>query len=129
VPTIRAQHELKTRNPQGAIKLLETAEPYELGATFEGCLFPIYLRGEAYLSLKQGNAAATEFKKLIDHSGIVGNCATGALVHLGMGRANAISGDINGARTAYQDFLGLWKEADSDIPVLEQAKREYAALR
>jgi tetratricopeptide (TPR) repeat protein/predicted Ser/Thr protein kinase len=129
VPTIRAQYALKSGNPERAIKLLETAEPYELGATFDACLYPVYLRGEAYLSLRQGKAAATEFQKIIDHPGIVVNCATGALAHLGLGRANAISGDINGARTAYQDFLALWKDADPDIPVLEQARKEYAALR
>jgi eukaryotic-like serine/threonine-protein kinase len=75
-----------------------------------------------------GKAAATEFQKIIDHPGIVVNCTTGPLARLGLGRANAISGDINGARAAYQDFLALWKDADPDIPVLEQARKEYAAL-
>ena len=103
------------------------------------CLYPVYVRGEAYLAAGQGSAAAAEFQKILDHSGIVWNCWTGALAHLGMARANAMQSknsqgaDSDAARvralTAYKDFLALWKDADSDIPILKQANAEYARLQ
>jgi len=92
------------------------------------CLYPTYLRGEAYLASRQEGAAA-EFQKIIDHPGLVWNCATGALAHLGLGRGYALAGDKAKARAAYQDFLTLWKDADPDIPVLKEAKAELARLQ
>ena len=105
---------------------------YELGqcnTTFTFSLYPVYLRGEAYLSAKQGTAAASEFQKIVDHSGVVGNQPIGALARLGMARAYALSGDTAKAKTSYQDFFTLWKSAEPDIPILKQAKAEYAKLR
>ena len=92
------------------------------------CLYPIYLRGEAYLGSDPANATA-EFQKIIEHPGLVWNCVTGALAHLELGRAYARSGDKAKAREAYQDFLTLWNEADPDIPVLKEAKTEFANLQ
>jgi hypothetical protein len=89
----------------------------------------IYMRGEAYLMVHNGSAAAAEFQKLLDHPGVVRNFPLGALAHLGLARANALQGDTPKARTAYQDFLTLWKDADPDIPILKQAKAEYAKLQ
>jgi hypothetical protein len=98
----------------------------------------VYVRGEAYLAAGQGNAAATEFQKILDHGGIVWNCWTGALAHLGVARANALqartspaAGDVARVRAlaAYKDFLTLWKDADPDVPILKQAKAEYAKLQ
>ena len=103
------------------------------------CLYPTYIRGEAYLAAGQGKPAAAEFQKILDHSGIVWNCWTGALAHLGVARANALDAksltgaDADAARTralaAYKDFLALWKDADPEIPVLIAAKAEYAKLQ
>jgi hypothetical protein len=103
------------------------------------CLYPLYVSGQAYLAAGQGSAAAAEFQKIIDHSGIVWNCWTGALAHLGVARANALQArtsqgaDADAARVralaAYKDFLTLWKDADPDIPLLKQAKAEYAKLQ
>jgi hypothetical protein len=100
------------------------------------CLYPVYVRGKAYLAAGQGNAAAAEFQKILDHSGIVWNCWTGALAHLGVARANALQArtsqgaDADASRVralaAYKDFLTLWKDADPDIPILKQAEAEYA---
>jgi serine/threonine protein kinase/tetratricopeptide (TPR) repeat protein len=120
-------------NPAKAVAMLQAVIPYELGTpptpTNNVLLYPAYLRGQAYLALRQGNRAATEFQKILDHPGIVANSALGALAHLGLGRAHAVSGDIPGARAAYRDFLALWKDADPDIPILKQAKAEYARLK
>ena len=91
-------------------------------------MYPVYVRGEAYLAAGQGNAAAVEFLKILDHSGIVWNCWTGALAHLQLGRAYSMQGDTTKAKAAYQDFLTLWKDADPDIPILIAAKAEYAKL-
>jgi eukaryotic-like serine/threonine-protein kinase len=96
------------------------------------CLYPMYVRGEAYLSVGQGSAASAEFQKILDHSGIVWNCWTGALAHLGVARANALQARTSqgaDADAAYKDFLTLWKDADPDIPILKQAKAEYAKLQ
>ena len=92
-------------------------------------LYPPFVRGEAYLEEGQGRQAATEFQKLIDHPGVVLNFVLGALAHLQLGRAKAMTGDKEGARAAYQDFLALWKDADPDIPILKNAKAEYAKLQ
>ncbi len=104
---------------------------YELGHTnndFTFALYPVYLRGEAYLAAKNGSAAITEFQKILDHSGVVGNEPIGALAHLGLGRAYALSSDSTKAKTAYQDFFALWKNADPDVPILKEARTEYAKL-
>jgi hypothetical protein len=92
-------------------------------------LYPVHVRAQAYLSAEQGSAAASEFQKILDHHGLLWNCATGALAHLGLARAYAMQGDTAKARAAYQDFLTLWKDADADIPVLIAAKAEYAKLK
>ncbi len=92
-------------------------------------LYPVYVRGEAYLAAHQGKEAATEFQKILDHRGIVLNEPIGALAHLQLGRAYAMQGDTAKSRTAYQDFLTLWKDADADFPILKEAKAEYAKLQ
>ena len=99
------------------------------GSATNSCLYPVYVRAEAYLSAQQGPAAAAEFQKILDHRGLLWTCATGALAHLGLGRAYAMQGDPAKAKAAYQDFLALWKDADADIPVLTAAKAEYANLK
>jgi predicted Zn-dependent protease len=133
IPTINAQIELGRGNGSKAVELLQPAVPYELGEIIgslnNSCMYQVYLRGEAYLQATQGTAAAAEFQKLLDHRGIVWNCWSGALAHLGLARARAEAGDAAGARTAYQDFFALWKDADPDIPILQQAKAEYAKLK
>ena len=87
------------------------------------------MRGQAYLAAHQGNEAAAEFQKILDHRGVVINEPIGALAHLGLARSYALQGDAAKARTAYQDFLTLWKDADPDIPILQQAQAEYAKLK
>ncbi len=135
LPTLRAAFVLNNRAPAKAIALLQAAVPYELATPgiaffgFFGGLYPAYVRGEAYLALHQGVAAAAEFQKIVDHPGIVMADPIGALAHLQLGRAFAESGDKTRAKTAYQDFLILWKDADADIPILKQAKAEYARLQ
>lgn len=113
-----------------ALADLKTAEPYELGGanTFINYLYPAYLRGQAYLLAHDGAAAAAEFRKLPDHSGVVTNFVTGALAHLELGRAYAMEGDVARAKAAYRDFLTLWKDADPRIPALQRAGAEYAKL-
>ena len=132
LPSIRAQQEVSRGNGAKAIDLLQPALPYELGEGIGSlnfvCILPAYTRGEAYLAAKQASAAAAEFQKILDHRGLVSNCWTGALAHLGLGRAYALSGDAVKARIAYQDFFALWKDADPGIPVLQTAKSEYAKL-
>ena len=129
-PTIRAEIELSRNNSDKAIALLQTAAPYELGGgTPIGGLYPVFVRGQAFLRERQGAQAAAEFQKLIDHRGIVQNLPLGALVHLYLGRAYVVGGDMARARAAYQDFVALWKDADADIPILKEAKAEYAKLQ
>jgi tetratricopeptide (TPR) repeat protein len=143
LPAIRGQVALNRKNPASALKGLQTASAIELGQidfllNFS-CLYPVYARGEAYLAAGQGSAAAAEFQKILDHGGIVWNCWTGALAHLGVARANALeSGTAKGAEAdaarvralaAYQDFFTLWKDADPRIPILREAKAEEAKLR
>jgi tetratricopeptide (TPR) repeat protein len=131
LPAIHAAIELNQGNTSQALKDLEVATPYELGGagTFINYIYPAYLRGQAHLLAHNPNAAAAEFQKLLDHRGIVLNFVTGALAHLQLGRAYATAGDIDKAKTAYKDFFALWKDADSDIPVLSQARVEYGNLR
>ena len=132
LPTIRAAVALEHKNPNRAIELLSPASTTELGeptATLAVFLCPVYLRGESYLMLHDGGAAAAEFQKFIDHRGLVVNFPWGALARLGLARAYTMQGDTAKAKPAYQDFLTLWKDADPDIPILKQAKAEYAKLR
>jgi len=143
LPAIRAQLALNRKNPVLALDTLQAASPIELGQVMFvnnfSCLYSLYERGEAYLALGRGNGAAVEFQKILDHSGIVWNCWTGALAHLGVARANALESrtsqgaDADASRVralaAYKDFLKLWKDADPDIPILKQAKAEYAKLQ
>jgi eukaryotic-like serine/threonine-protein kinase len=132
LPTIRAASTVCSGDPSKAIEALAAAAPYEFGQTSEAfgfSLYPIYMRGVAYLAAHQGNAAGVEFQKLIDHTSLVWNEPIGSLAHLQLGRAYALQGDPAKARAKYQDFLALWKDADPDIPILKQAKAEYAKLQ
>ena len=140
LPAIQGQLALNKRNPGAALNTLQTASTIELGqinfVTNISCLYPVYVRGAAYLAAGQGRAAAVEFQKILDHSGIVWNCWTGALARLGLARANALQAktsqgaDADAARVralaAYKDFLALWRGADPDLPILIAAKSEYA---
>jgi eukaryotic-like serine/threonine-protein kinase len=130
LPVIRARIALNKGDPAKAIELLQTTGPYELGASrlLFGALYPIYMRGEAYLTGRQGAEAAIEFQKILDHRGVVGSDPIGALAHLQLGRAFVLAGDKAKAKAAYDDFFTLWKEADPDIPILKRAHAEYAAL-
>ena len=127
LPMIHAAVALRSGDGGKAVEALAAAAPYELGV--ETQLQPAYLRGEAFLASKQGALAGAEFQKLLDHPGVVCDDPTGALAHLGLGRANALAGDSAKSRSAYQDFFALWKNADPDIPILNQAKAEYAKLK
>jgi len=134
LPTLRAKLALNRNNASEAIELLRAATPYELGySTYSRYgwtgLYPVFVRGEAYLAAHQGNEAAAEFQKILDHRGIVLNKPIGALAHLQIARAYALQGDTAKAKAAYQDFLTLWKGADPDIPILKQAKAEYGKLQ
>ncbi len=130
LPTINAAVELNKGNSSQALVYLEAAAPYELGvAGYINSLYPAYVRGQAYLLAHNGTAAAAEFQKLLDHRGIVRNFVTGALARLQIARAYAMAGDSAKAKSAYQDFLMLWKDADPDIPILKQAQAEYAKLQ
>jgi serine/threonine protein kinase/tetratricopeptide (TPR) repeat protein len=133
LPTMRAAVEINRNDPSKAIELLQTAASTELGNPLPqvngGVFFyPIYVRAQAYLLLHRGSEAAAEFQKFLAHRGVVGNCPLGALARLGLARAYALQGETTKAKTAYQDFLTLWKDADPDIPILKQAKAEYAKL-
>jgi serine/threonine protein kinase/tetratricopeptide (TPR) repeat protein len=143
LPAVQAQLALDRNNPAAALTALQTAAPVELGwigfVNNISCLYHVYVRGEAYLAAGQATAAAAEFQKILDHSGMVWNCWTGALAHLGVARAYALqsrtsqSADAAAARVralaAYKDFLMLWKDADPEMPILKQAKAEYAKLQ
>jgi serine/threonine protein kinase/DNA-binding winged helix-turn-helix (wHTH) protein len=130
LPVIRAAARLSRNDPASAIEILRPAQKYELAYPDPlNSLYPAYLRGLAYLQLGQGRPAAAEFQKLLDHPAIVGRFVTGALAHLQVGRAQSIAGDKAAARKSYEDFLTLWKDADSNIPVYRQAKAEYARLK
>ena len=135
LPELRALLALNHGEPSKAIEALQVAAPYELGVPLSwyngtfGALYPIYVRGAAYLALHQGAEAAAEFQKILDHRGIVASDPIGALAHLQLGRALVLAGENIKAKAAYQDFLTLWKDADPDIPILQQAKAEYAKLQ
>lgn len=127
LPLIQAAMALAHKNADKAVEALRETSPNELGAEEE--LIPIYERGQAYLMLHNGSAAASEFQKVVDHPGIVGMNPIGALARLGLARACALESDTAKARAAYQDFLTLWKDADPDIPIFIAAKSEYAKLQ
>jgi predicted Zn-dependent protease len=134
VPTIQAELALKHNDAAKAIELLQAAAPYELGspgntAAFTPALYPIYVRGQAYLAAQRGSDAAAEFEKILKWRGVVQNQPIAPLAHLGIARACAMQGDAVKAKSAYQDFLALWKDADSDIPILAQTRTEYAKVR
>jgi len=138
VPTLRALIALNHGEPSKAIESLQTAIPYELGIPTEGGsefllgagnLYPAYVRGLAYLAARQGRKAAAEFHKILDHRGIVISDPVGALAQVQLGRAYVLAGDKDNARTAYGDFLTLWKAADLEVPILKQAKAEHAKLQ
>jgi len=143
LPAIQAQVALDRKNPALALNALQAASSIELGQIAfivnPSCLYPVYVRGDAYLAEGQGSAAAAEFHKILDHSGIVWNCWTGSLAHLGLARANALEArssrgaDADAARVralaAYRDFFRLWKDADPGIPVLREANAEFARLQ
>jgi len=147
LPTIQAQLALAKGDTAGALNHLHAAASMDLASiqflTNVSCLYPVYVRGEAYLAAGNGSASAGEFQRILDHSGITWNCWTGALARLGLARAYALQASLGStaqdsashaatlakARDAYQDFLGLWKDADPDIPVLKQARAEYAKLQ
>jgi len=135
LPELRALLALNHNEPARAIELLQIAAPYELGVPLSwfyasfGVLYPVYVRGDADLAAHQGAEAAAEFQKILDHRAIVAIDPIGALAHLQLGRALAMSGDKTKAKTAYEDFLTLWKDADRDIPILKQAQAEYARIR
>jgi eukaryotic-like serine/threonine-protein kinase len=134
LPEVRGLLALNHGEPAKAIELLQLAVPYELGDPpssflgYFGSFYPQYVRGEAYLAAHQGGEAAAEFQKILDHRGIVVSDPIGALAHLQLGRAYVLSGETTKAKAAYRDFLTLWKDADPDIPILQQAKVEYAKL-
>jgi eukaryotic-like serine/threonine-protein kinase len=132
-PTVRAQIETARKNPTRSVEMLEAAAPYEFGmlsgSSFNSCVYPVYVRAEAYLSAQQGAEAAREFQIILDHRGLLWNCPTMPLAHLGIARAYAMQGNSAKAKAAYQDFLTLWKDADPDIPIYKAAKAEYAKLQ
>lgn len=133
LPTIRAEVSLRRGDTARAIESLKVAAPYDLANTMftqnPSCMYPVYVRGQAYLDAGQGAAAANEFQKILDHRGLVWNCLTGALARLELGRSYALAGDTVRARSSYKDFLSLWKNADPDIAILKEANAEYAKLR
>lgn len=134
LPTIHAAIEINRGNPAKAIEMLQTTAPYELGEPsplfqLGGSLYPAYLRGQADVLLHRGDDAAKEFAKILDHRGVTFNYPLGALARLGLARAYAVQGHTDNSRSAYQDFFTLWRDADPDIPLLKQAKAEYARLR
>jgi eukaryotic-like serine/threonine-protein kinase len=132
LPTIRGAVALVLGNSQRAIDSLKEASAYDLGEVGPsqgGTMYPVYLRGLAYLKAGQSSHAAEQFQNILDHRGLVQNSPLGALAHLQLARARKIGGDTAGARRDYQDFLALWKDADPDIPILKEAKAEYAKLQ
>ena len=134
LPSIRASDAISSRKPDEAIRMLGNIGEFEFGQALPqievgGLLYPTYVRGEAYLAGGHGAEAAGEFQKILDHRSVVQNGLLGALAHLGLARAYALQGDAAKERAAYQDFLALWKDADADIPILQQAKAEYAKLK
>jgi eukaryotic-like serine/threonine-protein kinase len=134
MPIANAEAAIDRKNGAKAIEFLKPTAPYDYGTntpsiSVGGELLSIYVRGQAYLQMGKGPEAAAEFQKIVDHNFLIGNFPLGALAHLGLGRAYALQNDAAKARTNYQDFLALWKDADADIPTLQQARAEYAKLK
>ena len=134
LPTVHAAVALELKDPNRAVELLQVTSPMELSLPAEGALWPVYLRGEAYLMMRDAKAAAREFQKFIDHYGVVGNFPFGAMARLGLARARALNVDKDPtvrdkARATYQNFLAIWEDADPDVPIYKQAKAEYAKLQ
>jgi hypothetical protein len=130
LPTIRAAMKLQANDPAAAVELLRRTEKYELADPDSfSVLYPAYIRGLAYLQMHEGRLAAAEFKKLLAHPGLVGASVTGALSHVQLARAQRLMGEEAAARKSYEDFLTLWKDADPDVPIYQQAKAEYIELR
>jgi predicted Zn-dependent protease len=130
IPIAHATEEIRRGNPARAVELLEAARPYELGSGPNACSYWInYIRGEAYLKAHDGAKAAAEYQKILDHRGVDPVSPLYTLSSLGLGRAYALQGDSAKSRTAYQDFFGTWKDADPDVPILKEAKTEYAKLQ
>jgi eukaryotic-like serine/threonine-protein kinase len=134
LPTIRAKLALRRGDANGAIELLPSTTAYELGQTTSStygwnAMYPVYVRGEAYLAAKRGAEGAAEFQKILSHRGVVLNEPIAATARLGLARAYAMQGDSEKARAAYEDFLALWEDADTDIPILIKAKAEYVMLK
>ena len=132
IPTIRGSIEVQRGNPSKTIEILQASSPYDLANPppgVGGLLLPVYVRGQAYLLLHKGPQAGAEFQKFLDHRGIVMNCPLGALAQLGIARAYVLEGETAKGKATYQDFLTLWKNADPDIPILKEAKAEYAKLQ
>ena len=127
IPCVRALIELNRKAPEQALQVLQATTPYEKGS-MQG-LLPVYIRGQAYLQAKRGAEAAAEFQKIVDHRGISPEAPVHSLAKLGLGRAYVMTGDTAKARAAYQDFFALWKDADPDVPILKEAKAEYAQLK
>jgi tetratricopeptide (TPR) repeat protein len=133
LPTLRGHQALLRPDTSKAMAELEVAAPYEAGQASGGNTvsvgyYPVYVRAEALRMAKRGKEAAVEYQKILDHPGVIINSPFGALSRLGLGRAYALAGDSAKAKIAYQDFLALWKDADPDIPILKEAKSEYASL-
>jgi tetratricopeptide (TPR) repeat protein len=125
IPALSALTALNHKAPDQAIDALRAAAPFDYSFVFP---FPVYIRGQAYLEAKRGADAAAEFQRIIDHRGLNPTSPEHALAKLGLGRAYVAAGDTAKAKAAYQDFLALWKDADLDVPILKQAKAEYAKL-
>jgi eukaryotic-like serine/threonine-protein kinase len=132
MPVVRASIALHAGKPSDALATLDAITSYELSIPENGAqmtLLPVYVRGQAYLAAHQGAQAAAQFQIIVDHPGIAGNTVVASLAHLGLARSYALQGDAAKSKVAYQDFLALWKNADPDIPILRQAKAEYAKLQ
>jgi tetratricopeptide (TPR) repeat protein len=130
LPSIQAEIALRRHDPDRAIELLQRAVPYELGAqTPFQCMYPVFARGKSFLAARLGESATREFRRIIDHRGLVANCPLGALAYLGLARSLAQTGGVSESRIAYQDFFALWTGADSHIPILDRAKGEYENLK
>ena len=132
--SIRASIEISHNNPAKAEEILQSTGPYEFGEpspspNVEAMMYPTHVRAQAYLAMKKGKEAAAEYQKIVDRRALIANFVIGSLAHLGLGRAYALAGDDAQAKTAYQDFFALWKDADPDLPILKEAKAEYARLQ
>ena len=132
MPTLRASIALHAGKPSDAVAALDAIASHELAVSANSALIPmlpVYVRGQAYLAAHQGAEAAAQFQMIVDHPGIVGNTVIGSLAHLGLARSFSLQGDTAKSKVAYQNFLAVWKDADTDVPVLKQAEAEYAQLK